>query len=57
MKKKYDPKESEEQWAKYWEKENIYAFDPESTAEVYAVDTPPPTISGKLHIGHAFSFT
>ena len=40
-----------------WEAERCHAFDPASTAPVYAVDTPPPTVSGKLHIGHVFSYT
>ncbi|MFH1788329.1 MAG: valine--tRNA ligase, partial [Candidatus Altiarchaeota archaeon] len=34
-----------------------YRFDPDSAAEVYSVDTPPPTVSGKMHLGHAFSYS
>ncbi len=55
--KKYDPKISEKKWQEYWEKEGVYRFDEESDAEIYSVDTPPPTVSGKMHIGHAFSYT
>ncbi|MBN1644718.1 valine--tRNA ligase [Candidatus Woesearchaeota archaeon] len=55
--KKYDTKTSETKWAEFWEKEKIYAFNPKSKAEIYSVDTPPPTVSGKLHIGHAFSYS
>jgi len=55
--KKYDPKKSEETWSKYWEKEKIYKFDQKSKAEIYSIDTPPPTVSGKVHIGHAFSYS
>ncbi|MBD3361500.1 valine--tRNA ligase [Candidatus Woesearchaeota archaeon] len=55
--KKYDPKTSEAKWAKFWDKEKIYAFNPKSRAEIYSVDTPPPTVSGKVHIGHAFSYS
>jgi len=55
--KKYDPKESEKKWSEYWEKEKTYAFDKKSKAEIYSVDTPPPTVSGKVHIGHAFSYS
>jgi len=40
-----------------WEKEKIYAYDEQSTAPVYAIDTPPPTVSGSLHVGHIFSYT
>ena len=54
--KRYDTDKSEEKWLKYWEKEKIYAFDPDNKEEVYSIDTPPPTVSGRMHIGHAFSF-
>lgn len=57
MAKKYDPKQTEKKWAEYWEKEKIYAFDPKSKSEIYSIDTPPPTVSGKVHIGHAFSYS
>ena len=35
----------------------IYDFDLESQNEIYSIDTPPPTVSGSLHIGHIFSYT
>jgi len=54
--KRYNAKESEKKWMDFWEKEKIYAFDPESKAEVYSIDTPPPTVSGKMHLGHSFSY-
>ena len=53
----YNAKESEAKWLEFWEKEKIYAFDPESEAEIYSVDTPPPTVSGKMHLGHSFSYS
>src|SRR3989339_926564 len=56
LQKQYNSKESEQKWQKFWEKEHIYKFDPNSKAEIYSVDTPPPTVSGKMHIGHAFSY-
>ncbi|MBP3223581.1 MAG: class I tRNA ligase family protein, partial [Actinomycetaceae bacterium] len=41
-----------------WHKNQTYAFDPNCTREnVYSIDTPPPTVSGSLHIGHVFSYT
>ncbi|MBW2989204.1 valine--tRNA ligase [Candidatus Woesearchaeota archaeon] len=55
--KKYDPQESEPKWQKLWEKEQVYKFSQESDKEVYSVDTPPPTVSGKMHLGHAFSYS
>ena len=41
-----------------WEAEGTYRFDRTKTrAEVYSIDTPPPTVSGSLHVGHVFSYT
>jgi len=54
MEKIYDPKKVEEKLRKYWEKEKIYKFDPKSKKPIFSVDIPPPTISGRLHMGHAF---
>ena len=48
---------SEKKWQKYWEENHIYKYDETSSEEVYSVDTPPPTMSGKMHIGHASSYT
>ncbi len=53
----YDFKAVEKKWREFWEKEGIYKFNPKSKSEPFIVDTPPPTISGKMHIGHAFSYT
>ncbi len=50
-------KELEEKWRKYWEKEGTYKFDQNSKKKIYAVDTPPPTVSGEMHIGHACSYS
>ena len=45
-------------WASQWQDEQIYAFDRTRTREqVYSIDTPPPTVSGSLHVGHVFSYT
>jgi valyl-tRNA synthetase len=44
--------------AERWEREGTYRFDRTKTREqIYSIDTPPPTVSGSLHIGHVFSFT
>jgi len=53
----YDVKVVEENWKKYWEKEKIYKFDPNNKKKVYSIDMPPPTLSGNMHIGHAFSYS
>ncbi len=48
----------EDRWNARWEAEGTYRFDRERTRdEVYSIDTPPPTVSGSLHIGHVFSYT
>src|SRR5258706_9701760 len=48
----------EDKWASRWDAEGTYTFDRTKTrAEVYAIDTPPPTVSGNLHVGHVFSYT
>jgi valyl-tRNA synthetase len=49
-------------WGEVWEREGTYAFDRAKAVSlgkdsVFAVDTPPPTASGSLHIGHVFSYT
>ena len=48
----------EEKWAERWKADATYAFDRTQPREnVYSIDTPPPTVSGKLHVGHVFSYT
>ncbi|MDD4706309.1 MAG: valine--tRNA ligase [Bacilli bacterium] len=54
--KKYEAKEKEAKWIKYWEDNHIYEFK-DNGKEVYSIDTPPPTVSGKIHIGHIFSYS
>jgi len=55
--KRYDPKKSEPRWQEYWQTHGIFAFDPADGARpVYSVDTPPPTVSGNIHMGHVFSY-
>jgi valyl-tRNA synthetase len=45
-------------WAERWDEEATYHFDRATRREdVYSIDTPPPTVSGELHIGHVFSYT
>ena len=55
---KYDHKEAEKKWQASWEKDEVYAWN-ESVArdESFVIDTPPPTVSGVLHMGHIFSYT
>src|SRR6201996_1356697 len=45
-------------WAQVWDEVGLYRFPKSSDrAEVFSIDTPPPTVSGSLHVGHVFSYT
>ena len=48
----------EQKWRARWDADGTYGFDrSRARADVYAIDTPPPTVSGALHVGHVFSYT
>jgi len=48
----------EAKWIARWEADGLYRFDrSRDRADVYSIDTPPPTVSGSLHVGHVFSYT
>ncbi len=48
----------EKTWSARWKAEGTYAFDrTRPRSEIYSIDTPPPTVSGSLHVGHVFSYT
>ena len=49
----------EDKWSPAWEAQGTYRFDRDSSTRenIFSVDTPPPTASGSLHIGHVFSYT
>ncbi|WP_084957764.1 valine--tRNA ligase [Thermoactinospora rubra] len=48
----------EQVWVARWEAEGTYRFDrTRERADIYSIDTPPPTVSGSLHVGHVFSYT
>lgn len=59
MANKYNFQESEAKWQKFWEENQTNAFNLNNTnpENIFSIDTPPPTVSGKLHIGHIFSYT
>lgn len=54
--KRYNAREAEPDMQKFWQEEGIYRFAPDSRP-IFSIDTPPPTVSGSLHIGHIFSYT
>jgi valyl-tRNA synthetase len=48
----------EQKWREAWERQAVYRFDRSAPREkLFAIDTPPPTVSGALHVGHVFSYT
>ena len=48
----------EDKWIRAWEDNGTYRFDRAASADqIFAIDTPPPTASGDLHVGHVFSYT
>ncbi|GHE59334.1 valine--tRNA ligase [Streptomyces longispororuber] len=52
----------EKKWSRRWEDSGVYAFDADAARTgprdaVFSIDTPPPTVSGSLHVGHVFSYT
>ncbi len=55
--KYYGGSDAEKKWQRYWEEKKIFSYEGKGERPVYSVDTPPPTVSGQLHIGHVFSYT
>ena len=54
--KKYNAEEKEKKWMEYWKENKIYEFKKDQR-KVFSIDTPPPTVNGKIHIGHIFSYS
>ena len=57
MQKYYDFTQVEKAMQEFWKENSVYCFDPANKSKIYSIDTPPPTVSGSLHIGHIFSYT
>jgi valyl-tRNA synthetase len=55
--KRYNPKIAEPRLQAFWQEAGIYHFSLESAGPVYSIDTPPPTVSGHLHLGHVYSYS
>jgi valyl-tRNA synthetase len=54
---RYDAAHAERRLREAWEASGVYRWDPDGRREeAFAIDTPPPTVSGRLHIGHVFSY-
>jgi valyl-tRNA synthetase len=57
MAARYDPRAVEGRWAEAWHARGLYHYDADAPREeTFSIDTPPPTVSGRLHIGHVFSY-
>ncbi len=52
----YDPADIEPKWQDHWVTEDTYAYDGDADTR-FSIDTPPPTVSGNLHMGHLYQFT
>jgi valyl-tRNA synthetase len=48
----------EQKWGPSWDSSKTYSFDKSAPkSQIFSIDTPPPTVSGSLHVGHVFSYT
>lgn len=55
---KYNHKEIESKWQSIWQERGIYNWEEDMPRDqTFVIDTPPPTVSGTLHMGHVFSYT
>lgn len=57
MDKHYNFKKEDKRMQDLWASLKLYTYDPQSSLPLYSIDTPPPTVSGTLHMGHIFSYT
>ena len=55
--KRYNPRTSEPELVTRWQERGVTLFDRAGEAPVYSIDTPPPTVSGRLHLGHVYSYS
>jgi len=53
---RYDAAEAERRLQTTWIANRLYDFDPNDPRPIFAIDTPPPTVSGEIHIGHVYSY-
>lgn len=55
--KRYTPDSVEPEIEKFWSETGVYHFDVAADRPIYTIDTPPPTVSGNLHLGHVYSYS
>jgi len=54
---RYNPKESEDKWYRFWEEKNLFTAQPNPTKNPFCIVIPPPNVTGILHMGHALNNT
>jgi valyl-tRNA synthetase len=57
LSKHYKPAEYEPNLVRLWEEQGVHRFDRDAGRPVYSIDSPPPTVSGYLHLGHVYSYS
>lgn len=57
MPTKYNPQETEAKWYDFWLEKECFKANPDSGKEPYTIVIPPPNVTGKLHLGHAWDTT
>jgi len=57
LSKRYNPNTREVLAQELWQEQQIYQYDEKSDRQSYVIDTPPPTVSGYLHLGHVYSYS
>lgn len=57
LEKHYHPTEAEPRLSALWQQHGVYHFSPDKPGPVFSIDTPPPTVSGNLHLGHVYSYS
>lgn len=57
LSKRYEPGIIEPSLRDFWQHEGVYHFQSDDQRPIYAIDTPPPTVSGNLHLGHIYSYS
>ena len=55
--KRYNPNIAEPRLQESWDAAGIYRFNSHDNESIFSIDTPPPTVSGHLHLGHVYSYS
>jgi len=55
--KRFNFNKVQKKWIQFWREEKIYSFDINQVGDIFSIDTPPPFVSGDLHMGNIFNFS